>query len=96
MANTYDVGQRVRLTCTFTVSDVATDPTTITLEVEPPGDSVSTYTYAASQITRSAQGVYYKDLDLDEEGIWNYTWTGTGNVVAAAQGYFIVREKRTG
>ena len=33
----YDIGDVARLTCTFTVGGVNTDPTTVTLEVLSPG-----------------------------------------------------------
>ena len=57
MANYYEKGETVRITGTFTVSDVATDPTTVTLKVQNPAGTETTYTYAAGEITKSATGV---------------------------------------
>ena len=34
VVNVYDKGDAVRLQCTFTVSSVPTDPTTVTLKVK--------------------------------------------------------------
>lgn len=90
MANRYWQGQAVRLSCTFTVNAVATDPTTVTLKVKDPGGSVVTYTYALGQVTRSAAGVYYKDISTDETGTWQYQWLGTGTCEAVDEDKFEV------
>lgn len=66
------------LTNTFTVNGAATDPTTVSLDVTTPSGVTTTYTYAASQITKSGTGVYTKDIACSEDGIWQYVWTGTG------------------
>ena len=90
-ANVYDIGDLVRVTGTFTVSSVATDPTTVTLKVLPPGGTLATYTYAAGEITKSGTGVYYKDIAITAAGTWYYRWLGTGAVVSAGEEYFHVR-----
>lgn len=66
------------LSNTFTVSGVATDPTTVTLAVTTPTGTTGTYTYAATQITRTGTGVYTKDIACSEAGTWAFVWTGTG------------------
>lgn len=66
------------LTNTFKVGGVATDPTTISLAITAPSGTTTTYTYAASQITRTSAGVYTKDIACSEAGIWQFVWTGTG------------------
>jgi hypothetical protein len=63
---------------TFSVDGVATDPATVTLTVTPPSGTATAYTYAASQITRTATGKYRKDISCDEPGEWSYEWVGTG------------------
>lgn len=85
MADQYFVGNQVRTTCTFEVSTVKTDPTTITLKIKDPSGNTDTYTYALSQVTKSAAGVYYKDFDLDEAGYWKVRWEGTGTCKAATE-----------
>ena len=91
MASTYDIGDKVRVTGTFTVADVATDPTTVTLRVLAPGGTVTPYTYALSEVTKSGTGVYYKDISITTAGIWYYRWLGTGTVEAGGEAEFYVR-----
>lgn len=86
MADVFTVGNEVRLSCAFTVNDVATDPTTVTLQVTDPSGNVDTYTYALAQLTKSVTGAYYKDVSVDEFGFWKYRWVGTGTCAAAVEG----------
>lgn len=65
------------LSNTFSVSGAATDPTTVSLTVTTPSGTATTYTYAAAQITKSATGVYTKDIACSEDGEWQAVWTGT-------------------
>ena len=90
MANNYVKNQTVRITGTFTVSGVNTDPTTVTLKIQTPAGVESTYTYALAQVTKSATGIYYKDVSLNEVGMWYYRWEGTGTVAAADETYLNV------
>jgi len=92
MANVYDKNDKVRLTARFTVSGVLTDPTTVTLKIRNLLGVTSTYTYALAQITKSAVGVYYKDISLDRSGEWFYRWEGTGTVEAANETYLDVKD----
>ncbi len=66
------------LSNTFTVGDTPTDPTTVSLTVTSPTNDVTTYTYAATEITRTGTGAYSKDITCDEDGTWQFIWTGTG------------------
>ena len=91
MANTYDIGDGIRLSGAFTVSDVATDPTTITLKIKDAADNTASYTYALTQVSKSSTGSYYKDISLSTAGRWFYRWEGTGTVVAACEKWFTVR-----
>lgn len=86
-------GGAINLKATFMVSKVKTDPTTVTLEVQDPGGSTDTYTYAASQITKDATGVYSKLIDLDQAGWWTYEWQGAGAVKVVDGGKFYVQEQ---
>lgn len=90
------VGDLATVTNTFKVSNVNTDPTTISLAVTTPAGVTTTYTYAASQITRTAAGVYTKDITLSEAGTWAYVWTGTGAAADVADGTISVRATRAG
>lgn len=92
MATTqYDVGDVVVLDCVFTVEDAETDPATVTLKVKPPTGSVETYTYAASEITRVAEGRFRRNVSATAAGTWHYRWIGTGDAAGAEEGSFWVR-----
>lgn len=91
MADRHIVGDTVRIANTFNVDDVNTDPTTVTLVVtDPSGNTEGTYTWAGSTITRTAVGVFHKDLTVDEDGVWEYKWTGSGVAADVATGTFTV------
>lgn len=93
MAGTYDVGDTVRLGVTFAVSGTNTDPGTVTLKVKDASGNTDTYTYALAQITKSATGIFYKDVALDEAGVWRYRWVGTGSAAGAEEGSLQVRHQ---
>lgn len=80
-------GNLVRVTVTFQdLLGVNTDPTSVTAKIENPSKVTTTYTYlSTADIVRSATGVYYIDVDLDEGGIWKYRFEGIGNLKAASQ-----------
>lgn len=91
--NTYDVGDVVKLTCSFSVDEQETDPTTVTLTVKRPSGIVTSYTFAAGDITKSSTGVYTMDIAITEPGLWWYEWLGTGTAASAEQGNFVVRKR---
>jgi hypothetical protein len=65
------------LTNTFSVGGTPTDPATISLTVTDPLQVSTTYTYAATQISRTGAGVYTKDIPCPTAGTWTYEWSGT-------------------
>lgn len=81
---------------TFLVSSVATDPTTVSLTVTSPANVVTTYTYAGALITRTSAGVFTKDIACDEDGEWQYVWTGTGAASDVVAGTWTVFETDLG
>jgi hypothetical protein len=86
----YDIGDQVRVTGTFTVSGVATDPTAVTLVVNAAGTS-TTYTYGVGQtIVKDGVGVYHADLAINTAGVWAFRWAGTGAATAAEEDKFVV------
>lgn len=89
--NEYDINDTVTVRAAFTVSDVATDPTTISLAVTDPSGNVGNYTYAGGTVTKDSTGNYSKGIVTDEAGEWIYTWTGTGTVAASGSQRFAVR-----
>jgi len=87
MANTYDRGNLVRLTATFSdATGAAADPTAVVLRLKDPTGTLTT-----PPPTRSALGVYYYDLSLAVIGAWFYRWESTGAVQTAAESLLLVR-----
>ena len=78
------------LTNTFEVDDVPTDPSTITLVITTPAGVATTYTYAASEITKVGTGQYRKDIACTEAGVWLYVWIGTGTAADVIAGTWVV------
>ena len=84
--NEYLIGQQIRLSAVFTnVLGVAADPTTVALTIRPPSGVLSTPTP-----TKDSTGHYHYDVTPDAAGEWRSRWVGTGTLVAAAEGLFIV------
>lgn len=92
--NTYDVGDQIRITATFTdIDGAAVDPATLQFKFKTPGSAITTYVYGVdAQIVKSGVGVYYVDVPIDASGTWSYRFAGTGAGQAAAEGQFDVRQ----
>jgi hypothetical protein len=92
MANSYDVGDLIRLSITFKVGSTPTDPTTITFRILSPDGTVTEYIYATDdELVRDSDGVYHVDWIPDVKGVWAYRWEATGAVIEAEQAKFNVR-----
>ena len=83
----YDIGDTVRLSCTFTVGSTVTNPTTQSVVVTKPDGTSTTY----STPTQDSTGVFHQDVVVDQSGEWTAQWTGTGAVAAASANRFAVR-----
>jgi hypothetical protein len=81
---------------TFSVSGTATDPTTVSLAVTDPTGTTTTYTYAGATITKTATGVYTKDIACSTAGTWTAVWTGTGTASDVATSTWEVWETALG
>lgn len=95
--STYAAGTLVRETgLFFDVNGVAADPVAVTLLYQAgPAAAVTAVTYAAGQVTRVSEGVYYYDIDTTGwsgpgTGLFTARWVGTGDVQAAGVDYFEV------
>ena len=83
----YSVGDSVTFTGTFRdAAGAVADPTTITLKVEAPDGTETTYTYALGTVTKDSTGVYSKAVTLSSAGTWSYRFIGAGSVVATIDG----------
>ena len=78
------------LTNTFSVSGTPTDPSTVSVVVTDPEGNQTTYTYAAEQITRTSAGVYTISIGCTLDGLWVYTWIGTGTASDVVSGTWTV------
>ena len=87
-----NVGDVVRLRAVFSVLNVNTDPSTITLQVQSPSGVTTSYTYAGAQVTKEGTGTYYYNLSVNEAGWWVYQWTGTGTVEVVQGNKILVKE----
>lgn len=98
MANTYDVGDSVRCTGTWTTAaGVAVDPTTVTFFYKDPSGNTTTLIYDTDEeVIKSDTGIYYVDVDGDESGHWLTRWESTGTGKAAEPGEFFVRRQNVG
>ena len=94
MAEIYNLGDLVRVTCTFrtVASNALIDPTEVYLSVRDPSGTVTTYQYSVSGITKDSTGVYHRDIDVDDAGDWYYRWHSTGTGQAGRETKFIARE----
>ena len=84
------------LTNTFSVGGTATDPTTISLIITDPESTTTTYTFADLEITKTATGVYTKDITCSIAGEWTFEWVGTGDVVDTEVGTWTVFDTALG
>ena len=80
MAKTYHVGDKPRVTGTLEDADgVDTDPSALTFSYRDPSGNLTTYTYGVDgELVKSAVGIYYADVDIDEHGRWWYQSASTG------------------
>lgn len=92
MTNVYDVGDKVRISASFIVNDVMTDPCAPTIKIKDPSKNIVSASSAVEGWTRNDAGDYHYDVTLDESGIWFYRWSGSQDVVAAAEGHFSARK----
>lgn len=81
----YDIGDTIRTSASFTVNGVATDPTTVAVSIKSPSGVTTTYTWAASQVTRNSAGNFQFDFLVTEAGRWFARWVGTGAAAATRE-----------
>ena len=89
----YTRGQQARVSATFRVAGIATDPGTVTLRVQHGAVVQPARTFAGGSITKDATGMYHADIDLDAEGRWSYRFEGTAPAIGAGEGSFSVRSE---
>lgn len=100
MANTYEVGDRIRISTSTPFQDIDAvdiDPDVVTFTVKNPNGTSTDYIYGTDgEVTKAGTGDYDCDIDVDIAGRWYYYIIGetSGGVNRGAhQGYFDVRRK---
>jgi hypothetical protein len=68
----------------------------VSLTVTDPIQASTTYTYAATEITRTATGIYTKDIPCTIAGTWTYEWVGTTQASDVVVGTWEVQETSLG
>jgi hypothetical protein len=91
MPNMYDQGDGIKLSASFTVGGVATDPTTVSLTYRTPDGTETVLTYAGGGVTKDSTGNYHVVLTASQAGSTVYQWDGTGADIASISGSFFVR-----
>lgn len=83
---TYYIGQKIRVTGTFTTlsTGAVADPTTITVQHYEPGGTTTSYVYGTDdEVGKTSTGIYYYEMTPDTSGVHEVRFVGTGAVVAA-------------
>lgn len=93
MANTYPVGQLVRLTGTFTdENNNPIDPATITLTVEV-NDGSTDLVVPTTGLVNPSTGTWTYDYDAASTGLVEYRFV-SATPQAVGQSYFVVERSR--
>lgn len=79
--NSYDVGDAVRCTGTFTdANEIAYDPDNVYFQWRTPNGTLHTRQYGVdAAVQKSSTGVYIYDLNVDADGMWQYRWYALAN-----------------
>jgi len=77
------VGKSIRIFGTLLVNDVATDPTTLRIDITAPDLTVTSYEWLADpEVVRTGTGTFYFDLTPNAPGTWSYAWYSNSNLTA--------------
>lgn len=87
-----DVGDDCIINATLTVDGVATDPTTLAADIYTPAGALTTVTYPAATLTKTATGVYKLVVDCTAAGQWRVRFRSTGTAKGAGRTSFTVRD----
>lgn len=93
MTTTFDIGDRPRITATFTdIDGAAATPSTIVVRTRNPSGIETTYTSPNAAITTPAVGTvrFMWPAPLDQAGVWAVRIAGTAGLEAAAETTFRV------
>lgn len=89
--NQYLIGNATVITTTISKLGVLTNAPSLTLEVEQPDGTITTYTYGVGTfITNVSTGVYSATIDLEQSGYWKYRWASPFPNTGAVESTFCV------
>lgn len=92
MTNTYDIGDRVKITGTFKENGELGDPAVIRgIYKNSSIGLITTLLYSESEIVRESPGVYSFEIEITSGGYWYYRMDDGGENVAS-EGKFLVRK----
>ena len=78
--SSYDVGNKIRVTVTFTdiLNDSGVvDPNTVYCSIRTPSNKTVTYENDVdTEVVKSSTGIYYIDVPLSTDGHWYIRWWG--------------------
>ena len=102
MPSTYDIGDTIRLTGTFTdTGGTNADPTNINFLYDTPTSTApstatrtSTGINTVDGITKVSAGVYHFDLQSTGKGLYETRFTSSDVIEASVESWFSVRPRR--
>lgn len=102
MGSTYDIGDVVRITGTFTdTGGLLGDPSSVHFLFDTPSSTgpnafsrTSTELGNVGGIVRLSTGVYYYDVASTGRGLYETRFTSTGTLAASGESWFSVRRQR--
>lgn len=87
----YQRGDQAFLRITWkNVDGELTDPTTVTLKIMSPDETVVTVTWAGAQVMQVSLGIFSYVLDVPTVGVWRIRWIAAGALVDETEDYFEV------
>jgi hypothetical protein len=90
--NVYSKDSLVRVNVTFALSGTNTDPSVVKAYYKSPTGVVTTLVYGVDNaLVKDAVGQYHVDILAQIVGNWFYRFEGTGTLVAANEGEFVIQ-----
>lgn len=93
---TIRIGDTIRIFATVTLNDVPTDPTTLTITIQPPTGSPYSFTWPADpEVVKDGVGQFHFDQVVTQGGTWSFSWDADGAVDVTGSGTFEVGDPTT-
>ena len=90
--NIYDVGDKIRISGSFTASGVLSDPASVVFKLYNRKVLIETHTYGISaDLIKDSVGNYHIDYVIPVLGNYSYDFIGSGTIDASETGFFIAK-----